>query len=222
MFQVYTTVPSPLQCWGLCWSLPCWQEQPGLHIRRTPCVFGGFPPLAASITDSLEHIETQTEMCWLLTWVHILDNNTQRLRFFVFFFFNLLLRTLLWSCASASSLGFPYNDRELALPSRLNASHSLANLRWYSEVFNMACGCEDVIFILFPVESTLKLFIFEAHTLYVEERMLEVFFFFISGTEHFIICCILVLWWAFLFCCTFCRHFFILWCPYGSAILSVL
>lgn len=57
----------------------------------------------------------------------------------------------------------------------------------------MACGCEDVIFILFPVESTLKLFIFEAHTLYVEERMLEVFFFLISGTEHFIICCILVL-----------------------------
>lgn len=39
----------------------------------------------------------------------------------------------------------------------------------------MACGCKDVIFILFPVESTLKLFIFEAHTLYVKERMLEVF-----------------------------------------------
>lgn len=88
MFQVYTTVPSLLQCWGLCWSLPCWQEQPGLHIRRTPCVFGGFPPSAAFITDSLEHIETQTEMCWLLTWVHILDNSTQRLLFlFSFFFF---------------------------------------------------------------------------------------------------------------------------------------
>lgn len=81
MFQVYITVPSPLQCWGLYSSLPCWQEQPGLHIRTTPCVFEGFPSLGEFITHNLEHIQTQTEMCWLLTWVHILDNSTQRLLF---------------------------------------------------------------------------------------------------------------------------------------------
>lgn len=114
VFQVLITVPSPLPCWGLYWSLPCWEEQPGLRIRRMPCVFEGFPPSEAFITDNLEHIQTQMEMCWSQTWVHILGNSTQRL-FFKFSVTNTTVKL------PAFSLCLWDNPRERAWPSPLNA-----------------------------------------------------------------------------------------------------
>lgn len=86
VFQVYITVSSPLQCWWLYWSLPCWQERCGLCTRGTLHVFGGFLRSAALTTDKLApRPQSRMEMCWSQTWRFTQENSVRWLPFFFFF-----------------------------------------------------------------------------------------------------------------------------------------
>lgn len=94
-FQVYIMVSSPLQCWWLYWSLPCWQEQRGLRTRGTLYVFRGFPLLAVLITDKPAHsLQSRMEMCWSQTWGLTQDNSTRWLLFFFILFSPVLCLSL--------------------------------------------------------------------------------------------------------------------------------
>lgn len=137
-------VSSPLQCWWLYWSLPCWQERCGLRTRGARHVFGGFLLLAALITDKPAHRQqSRMEMCWSQTWRFIQENSTQWLPFF-FFVVSVVLLFSVCLTISPSGMNATWHCKAVTLTPQDSGEMMTANI----SVFNLRICLKDPSFSL--------------------------------------------------------------------------